>query len=218
LQLKPDPLGRIQHSGEALRGVSDQMELRVNPHQIIVAGENSFIRLSQDGSTTPAHWASHWRVFWSQAGPGHVLFLDSELAEGLRVFADNDELARLLQEQVEYFLYEPFADTQLRITPAAFEREGSPPSPTTESVDWGDGSVHLRWSEFLDPFSFAAAPGFKGRPLSLHTTFFPARSASLLVNGRRAVGTPWRDIRGNQPCTSACLAWCETWYRPRGAA
>jgi len=208
------PLGARKISGVDQRGQTDSMKLRVNPHRILVAGENSFVRLGRDGSATPAHWASHWRVFWSQAGPGHVLFLDSELIGGLQIFADSEELARFLQQMIEYFLYEPFADSALRITQAAFQREAAPPCPTTESVAWSDGVVHLRWSQFLDPFSFAAPPGFNGRPLGLHTTFFPARSASLVVSGRGAVGAPWRDARGDQPCTSACLAWCETWYEP----
>ena len=194
------------------------MELRVNPHQVIIAGENSFLGLSQNGGTTRSHWASHWRVFWSEAGSGHALLIDSDLVEGLRLFTDNAELARFLQQNVECFLHEPFGDTQLPLTPATFQREGSPPSPASESVTWSEGSVQLTWSKFGDPFSFAAAPGFKGRPIGHQTTFFPASSASLLVDGKLALGSPWRDERGEQACTSACLAWCETWHRPRGAA
>ena len=33
-------------------------------------------------------------------------------------------------------------------------------------------------------------------------------------NGRKAEGNPWRMDRGGKHCTTACLAWCETWFRP----
>ena len=55
---------------------------------------------------------------------------------------------------------------------------------------------------------------FDGRPIGCQTTFFPANSASLVLNGKTAEGTPWRMDRGGKPSTTACLAWCETWFRP----
>ena len=47
----------------------------VDPHNVVMTGENSFIRLSNDGSKTIADRTSHWRVLWSPAGQGHVLFI-----------------------------------------------------------------------------------------------------------------------------------------------
>jgi len=198
--------------------VLEPMELRVNPHEITIAAENSFVGLSNDGGKTRSHWASHWRVFWSEVGSGHALLLDTDLVEGPRVFTDNAELARFLQKQVECFLHAPFGDTSLPLSSATFERDGSPPSTTSESVRWNTGDAQLTWSGFWPPFNFATEPGYRGRPIGHQTTFFPANSASLRVNGKRASGSVWRDKRGEQTCTSSCLAWCETWYRPRGAA
>ena len=194
------------------------MELLVNSDQVIIAGENSFLGLSPDGGSTRRHWASHWRVFWSEAGSGHVLLVDSDLDTRLQIFTDNGDLARFLQGTVEYFLHEPFGDLHLPVTPATFKREGTPPAPTSEIVEWSSGSVQLTWSNFGPPFSFGAAPGFKDRPIGHHTTFFPASSATLVINGEHAIGIPWQEKRSEQTCTSACLAWCETWYRPKGAA
>ena len=39
-------------------------------------------------------------------------------------------------------------------------------------------------------------------------------AASLSLGGRKADGAPWRLDRGGKHCTTACLAWCETWFRP----
>jgi hypothetical protein len=191
--------------------------LNVNPHALVVAGENSFLRLSDDSGATPSHWVSHWRVVWSPVGAGHAVFIDSPLVLGIRILTDNAELAAFLRREIEAILYPRFADALTPPTHASFQRQGVPPMPASELIDSNELRLALRWSDFMEPFSFHADPGFRGGPLGLQTTFFPARSAELLVNGARASGAPWSDTRSDQPCTSACLAWCETWYRPRGA-
>ncbi len=192
------------------------MPLHVNPHELILIGENSFLRLSTDGGQTAATRCSHWRVLWSPAGPGHALFVDSVLTGGVRIYADSVQLVRFLQTEIEYLLYKPFSDPQLPVAAATFERDGTPPGPCGEIARADNGDIRLSWSAFLEPFNFAADPGFDGRPIGVQTTFFPARTAVFSVNGRSAEGQPWPLDRGGKACTSACLAWCETWFRPRG--
>jgi len=51
----------------------------VDPHDVVMTGENSFIRLSNDGGKTIADRVSHWRVLWCPAGAGHAMFLQSPL-------------------------------------------------------------------------------------------------------------------------------------------
>ena len=191
------------------------MELRVNPHELILAGENSFIRLSNDGGQSASARCSHWRVLWSPSGAGHALFVDSGVTEGVRIYGDSVALARFLQTEIECLLYEPFSDTNVPVIASTFERDGMPPGSCSEVVRSDKDDIRLSWSEFLEPFNFAADPGFDGRPLGVQTTFFPAGSAILSVSGRRAEGDAWGMDRGGKPCSSACLAWCETWFRPK---
>ncbi len=190
------------------------MELKINPHELILIGENSFVRLSTDGGKTQSTRCSHWRVLWSLAGPGHALFVDSALVGGVRIYADSDSLARFLQKEIEYLLHQPFADSSIAVTAATFMREGTPPGVCGENLRTEKEEIRLSWSDFLKPFNFEAPVGFANRPIGCQTTFFPAKTASLLLNGRKAEGEPWRADRGTQPCTTACLAWCETWFRP----
>jgi hypothetical protein len=190
------------------------MELQVNPHELIVIGENSFVRLSTDGGQSASARCSHWRVLWSPAGAGHALFVDSSLVGGLRIYADSVPLARYLQREIEYLLYKPFGDTGIAVTAATFAREGTPPGPYGEVIRTEKDEIRVVWSDFLKPFNFTAPPGFDGRPIGVQTTFFPANAASLTLNGRKADGQPWRMDRGGKPSTTACLAWCETWFRP----
>lgn len=191
------------------------MQLHVNPHELILIGENSFLRLSTDRGQNASTRCSHWRVLWSPSGAGHALFVDSGLLAGVRIYADSVPLVRFLQKEIEYLLYKPFSDTNLPILAATFDREGTPPGTCSEIVRSDKEEIRLTWSAFLEPFNFAADPGFDGRPIGVQTTFFPAASAMLSVSGRKPAGDPWQMDRGGKPCTSACLAWCETWFRPK---
>ena len=51
----------------------------VDPNSIRLTGENSFIRLVEDGEQTTR--TSHWRVLYSPGGAGHVLFIKSDLVD-----------------------------------------------------------------------------------------------------------------------------------------
>jgi hypothetical protein len=191
------------------------MHLQVNPNELILIGENSFIRLGTDGSNSASTRCSHWRVLWTPAGSGHALFVDSGITAGVKVYADRVPLVRFLQKEIEYLLYKPFGDTNLPVIPATFEREGTPPDICSELVHAGKGNLRLSWSAFLEPFNFAADPGYDNRPIGVQTTFFPAGTAKFTVGDQSAAGAPWKMDRGGKACTTACLAWCETWYRPR---
>src|SRR3954465_12658166 len=99
----------------------------VDPHDVVMTGENSFIRLSNDGGSTIAERVSHWRVLWSPAGQGHALFIESTLT-GVgepRVYADNAGRGRYLQRNIETLLYPDFADDSLPVIDAKFLRSGN---------------------------------------------------------------------------------------------
>ena len=51
----------------------------VDAHQVLMTGENSFIRLSHDGGETMSDRTSPRRVPWCPAGAGHALFMQGEL-------------------------------------------------------------------------------------------------------------------------------------------
>jgi hypothetical protein len=140
--------------------------------------------------------------------------VDSALVGGVRIYADSEPLARFLQKEIEHLLYKPFGDVAIPVTAATFERAGRPPGLSEELIYSGKDELRLSWSDFLTPFNFEAPPGFDKRPIGCQTTFFPAKVGSLSLNGRKADGAPWQMDRGGKPCTTACLAWCETWFRP----
>src|SRR6266850_773657 len=133
----------------------------VDPNEVLMTGENSFIRLSSDGGKTLTDRFSHWRVLWCPDGAGHALFVHSTLIDGqVRIYSDNQAVARWLQKTIETLLYPQFADTTLPVT--------------------------------------------------------PAKTARVELNGKTPKGQVWAEMRGDRQSSSACLAWSETWVKPRG--
>jgi hypothetical protein len=182
-----------------------------------MTGENSFIRLSPDGGTTQSDRVSHWRMLWCPAGAGHVLFMQGTLTDGrVRVYSDNIAVARWLQKTIEAVLFPAFADTALPVMAARFERHGGPWSTATETVAAADARITLSWYDCIEPFVLHAPPGFNDRPIGVFSTFFPARAAQIEIDGKVASGSVWAEMRGDRQSSSACLAWSETWVKPRG--
>jgi len=192
------------------------MSSPVDPNDVMMTGENSFIRYSPDGGKTQTDRASHWRVLWCPAGAGHALFLKSVLTGGeVKIWSDNPPVARWLQKEIESLLFPAFADAKTPVTPAAFTRSGGIDTRAAELVTAKDADILLSWEDFHAPFVLTMPPGSGGRPIGVFSTFFPAKVARISLNGKTAVGTPYAEKRGERDSTSACLAWSETWVRPR---
>ncbi len=188
----------------------------VDPHDVVMTGENSFVRLSDDGGKTIADRTSHWRVLWCPAGQGHVLFIESPLAGGKpRIYADNAGVARFLQRNIEVLLHKPFADESLAVIDARFERTGNSLSTMEERIVSKNDEILLSWWDLMTPFILTMPPGAGGRPIGVYSTFLPARSAQLSVNGKAATAKVFLADRFGKPASSCCLAWSESWTRPK---
>ena len=189
----------------------------VDPTDVLMTGENSFIRLSADGGKTHTSRVSHWRVLWCPAGAGHAMFLQSPLSENrVQIYSDNLAVARWLQRTIEALLYPAFADVSLPVSAAQFSRSGEPHSAVVETIDSALDSIVLTWHDCMEPFVLTMAPGMGNRPIGVFSTFFPAKSAQIEINGQFAPHATWLEMRGDRQSSSACLAWSETWVKPRG--
>jgi hypothetical protein len=188
----------------------------VDPHDPVMTGENSFVRLSNDGGNTIPERVSHWRVLWSPAGQGHALFMESSLSKKSVVYSDNAGLVRFLQRTIEALLHKPFADESLPIVDARFSRTGNSLSTVEERIVSSGDEIILTWWDFMAPFVLTMPPGAMNRPLGVYSTFIPARGAQLSVNGQAAPGKVFPQERGGRPSSSCVLAWSETWVKPRG--
>jgi len=188
----------------------------VDPHDVVMTGENSFVRLSDDGGKTIADRVSHWRVLWSPAGQGHALFIESALTgKGPRIYADKAGVARFLQRNIETLLHPPFADESLPVIDAKFKRTGGSLTTIEERIVSRDDEIILAWWDLMAPFILTLPPGAMNRPIGVYSTFIPARSAQLSVNGKAATAKVFLADRFGKPASSCCLAWSESWTKPK---
>ena len=186
----------------------------IDPNRVMLTGENPFIRLSEadDGPVTTD--ASFWRILFSPAGPGHVLYLKSELTDdGWRIYSDNIAMARWLQTTVQGSLNEETADTEIPVVDAIFDRSGDVRSFWTEIVSSYEEEVQLTWFEIGDPLLIHTTPG--ERPYGVASVLVPALGARLTVNGVQAKGRAWPRDRGGRPFSTCALAFSESWTEAR---
>ena len=188
----------------------------VDPNRVMMTGENPFIRLSETEGGPETTQASFWRVLWSPAGPGHVLYLKSALTDdNWRIYADNIAMARWLQGTIQGVLNEDLADTSIPVTDAEFEKSGDPNYFWTEQILTADEDVSLTWHDLGDPLLVHTQPDTGGRPYGVCTILIPAASARLTVNGVQAAGRSWPTEREGRPFSTCALAFSESWTEAR---
>ena len=186
----------------------------INPTEVRLTGENSFIRLVQDPDGPQTTRVSHWRVLYSPSGNGHVLFIKSDLIDDeIRVYSDNIALARWLQGEIESMLFPEFADQSAPVIEAEFTKAGDGRSFWTERIESDDDIISLSWYDFIEPFMLVNPPGTGGRSLGVYSCFIPALQAQITINGDVADGNVNRETRNDRPTSTACLAWSETWVK-----
>jgi hypothetical protein len=188
-----------------------------DPNRVVLTGENPFIRLSDKDGDPPTTDASFWRVLFSPAGPGHVLYLKSALTENRwRIYADNIAMARWLQATVQGMLNKELADTAIRVADAQFSKSGDPRYFWTEQVVALNETITLTWHEIGDPLLIHTKPNeLPDRPYGVCTVLVPAQAARLSRNGVQASGRPWPRQREGRPFSTCALAFSESWTEPR---
>jgi hypothetical protein len=186
-------------------------------NRVILTGENPFIRLAATDSDTYSTAASFWRIYFCPAGPGHVLYLKSELTENRwRIYSDNIAMARWLQTTVQGMLSAETADTSIPVRDAQFSKSGDPNYSWTERVETRDEEITLTWYECGDPLLLHTQPNeVPGRRYGLCTVLVPALGARLTRNGVDAAGKPWPRQREGRPFSTCALAFSESWTESR---
>ena len=191
--------------------------MSADPNTTILTGENPFIRLSAtDGSPVSTN-ASFWRIILCPAGPGHVLYIKSELtSDRWRIYSDNIAMARWLQSTVQGMLNEELKDQSIPVIEAEFSKSGDPRYFWTERVSSWDEEITLTWHNIGEPLLIHTQPNAEpARPYGVCTLLIPALGARLTVNGAQAVGQAWPREREGRPFSTCALAFSESWTEAR---
>ena len=187
-----------------------------DPNRVIVTGENPFIRLSPADGEDNTTDASFWRIIFSPAGPGHVLYINSELTDKVwRIYSDNIAMARWLQSTVQGMLNAATADESIPVIEASFGKHGDMRDFWTETVVTADEEIGLTWYGPGDPLLVHTQPSAERR-YGVCSILVPVSGARLTLNGSEASGQPRPTERDGRPFSTCSLAFSESWTETRG--
>lgn len=188
----------------------------IDPSKILLTGENPYIRLSVTDGGDVTSDASFWRILFSPGGPGHVLFLQSELTGGApTIYTDNIQMTRWLQAEIQGSINATFGDTDIPAKQATFRSSGDLRSYWTETISAHDEEIELTWHELGEPFLSHTLPGSNpSRPHGVCTVLIPANGTRITLNGRQAAGRPFPRERDGTPHSTCALAFSESWTLP----
>jgi hypothetical protein len=186
-------------------------------NRVILTGENPFIRLSRSDGDPLTTNASFWRIITCPAGPGHVLYMTSELTENRwRIYSDNIAMARWLQSTVQGMLNPETKDPEIPVIDAEFTKSGDPRYFWTEQIFSYNEEIALTWYQIGEPLLIHTQPNVDpGRPYGVCTLLIPALGARLTRNGVEAAGRPWPREREGRPFSTCALAFSESWTEAR---
>ena len=209
-------LGALGVAGAA----SAQTSSDVKDGRVAVIGENPGIRLVMKEGAPPSTSVSFWRVFQSPAGAGHVCFVTSDVTgdgptpDDIRLaFADNEKLAEYVATQLMTAFDKAYGDKPFPVRRARFERSGDTATAWKETIEADGYAIDLVWRDFYEPFAIESHVGVPHNPYTILSTFIPAKSADVTINGARAAGTVTPRMRGSRQSSSAFLAFAETWLK-----
>ena len=156
-------------------------------------------------------------------GPGHVLYVKSELTEGRwRIYSDNIAMARWLQKTVQGMLNPELKDLTIPVTDAAFEKSGDPRyfldrAQTVSAIDLR--GLALTWYDIGEPLLIHTQPNQAPNPRPLRRVHAAHPRARRTADHRRQgsrKATPWaRDREGQAFLCTCALAFSESWTEPR---
>jgi thiol-disulfide isomerase/thioredoxin len=192
----------------------------VRDGRVAVIGENPGIRLVAKEGAPPSTSVSFWRVFQSPAGMGHVCFVTSDVAgdgptpDDIRLaFADNAKLADYVASQLMTAFDKAYGEKPFPVRTARFERSGDTATAWKETIRSDGYTIELVWRDFYEPFAIESRVGVPHNPYTILSTFIPAKTADVMINGKHAAGTVTPRMRGTRQSSSAFLAFAETWLK-----
>ena len=192
--------------------------MSADPNRVVCCGENPFIRISETDGGPETTIASYWRNVLSPAGPGHVLYLKSELTDNQwRIWSDNIAMTRWLQQTIQGMLNPELADLSIPVEEAEFSKDGDPARFYTEYVTSDFDDLSLTWYDLGDPLMIHTQPGSGPgeRPYGVNTVLIPVAGTRLVLNGEQAKGQAWAREREGRPFSTSALAFCESWTEKR---
>ena len=73
--------------------------------------------------------------------------------------------------------------------------------------------IELAFRDFYEPFQLDTPVGGPRNPFGVTSFFIPAKTAEVIVNGKKALGNVYPQMRGPVQSSTAFLAFSESWIK-----
>ena len=178
----------------------------IDPNRLLLTGENPYIRLSETDDGPVTSDASFWRILFSPGGPGHVLFLQSELTDHEPlIYTDNIQMTRWLQGEIQGRINATFGNLEIPATEASFRSSGDLRSFWTEWVTAHDEDITLTWYDLGEPFMSHSFPGGNPeRPHGVSTVLIPGQRGENHLERTAGVGAAFPAAAGRSGSQHLC--------------
>lgn len=188
---------------------------------VVFSGENPDLTLYKPGTDQVIATLSYWRCVYSAHGEGNALLIwvDPE-ASGLgdkaphAIYTDNAPMAKLVAVNFTQFFTEHRKlgwDTAEPIY-ARFFQESDSRWYHRVVCNTGDDVIELQWWDVLTQMMRYEPDSQLGpNRWDLHTVICPCASGSISINNTPINGEVHSSTAGEQPESSAFLAFSETW-------
>jgi len=192
--------------------------------KVYVTGENPGIRLLDKEGGQALTAVSYWRIAWSPAGAGHICFVttgDGKSSGDLRIaLVDNQKLYDFLTQQIMGVIdtslsTRPYTVMQAKFSDpgqGAFDESGVMKERTVTAKS-NKYAVELVWRDFYEPFQLDTPVGGQRNPFGIASLFIPAKSADVIINGKKSAGNVDPQQRGPVQSSTAFLAFSESWLK-----
>jgi hypothetical protein len=128
------------------------------------------------------------------------------------VFTDNEALLDYLSKEIMIAFDKSYTDHPWARQKATFQQAGDTLKEFKETIKAGKLNIELVWRDFQPPFLMDSPTGGARNPFGITSMMVPAKSADVVINGKKAAGTVFPQTRGSIPST-AFLAFSESWVK-----
>lgn len=181
---------------------------KFKPGSAVVVGANNWMMLYEDGCSDAVGHVSHWRVDYSEQGPGSALYFWSD-GGPRRIITDNPDLARWIREHL-FARGSPYLAEDVLIEAGVFSEKNALPDSYGVEVVQDNGSFTATWDDFLPP-TWGYTTLDETDVYSHSAVYVPSMKSTIYCDGVQMRGTAVPEDWFGTPSSSSFLATAEVW-------
>src|SRR5919204_2684962 len=114
------------------------------------------------------------------------------------VFTDSDKLLDYLASEIMVVFDKSYTDKPWPKQHATFQTSGDTVREWKETIKSDKMTIDLIWRDFYEPYLQDTPTGGPRIPFGIASLLLPAKSAEVIINGKKAAGSAFPQVRGSR--------------------